>query len=62
MAKPRTFAQIERDQIRKTTELLKIGYRLMGRVGPPPSPTRIQDRTRQSSDPRTLPHRDSALR
>ena len=58
MAKPRTIAQIQRDQIRKTTELLKGTFRLMARVGPPRSLTRILDQPRQSGDPRILPHRD----
>ena len=62
MTKPRTIEQIQRDQIRKTTELLKIGYRLMWKVGAPPIRTRIQARTRQPSNPPTLPARDRFLR
>ena len=60
MANPRTVEQIQRDRIRKYTELLKIEYRLMRKVAPRP-PTRIRDRARQSSDPRDF-LRDAALR
>lgn len=62
MAKPRTIEQIQRDQIRKTTELLKIEYRLMWKVRLPRIPTWMRDGTRQSSNPRTLPARDRFLR
>jgi len=60
MANPRTVEQIQRDRIRKYTELLKIEYRLMRKVAPCP-PTRIRDRARQSSDSRDF-LRDAALR
>ena len=62
MAKPRTVEQIQRDRIRKYTELLKIEYRLMSKVRPPRALTRIRERARQSSDPRDSSFRDSALR
>lgn len=62
MNKPRTIQQIERDQIRKTTELLKIEYRLMRKVRPPRIPTWMRDGTRQSSNSRTIPARDRYLR
>ena len=62
MTKPRTIEQIQQDQLRKTTELLKIGYRLMWKVGAHPLPTGIRDRKRQSGDPLASPCRDSAIR
>ena len=62
MAKPRTVEQIQRDRIRKYTELLKIEYRLISKVRPPRALTRIRERARQSSDPRDSSFRDSALR
>ena len=62
MNKPRTIERIQRDQIRKTTELLKIEYRLMWKVRPPRILTWMRDGTRQSSNPRTLPARDRFLR
>ena len=60
MAKPRTIQQINRDQFRKATELLKIEHELMRKVAPR-APTRIRDRASQSSDPRDF-LRDAALR
>ena len=61
MAKPRTIQQINRDQFRKATELLKIEHELMRKVRPPRALTRIRDRARQSSEPRDF-LRDAALR
>lgn len=61
MNKPRTAEEIRRDQIRKTTELLKIGYRLMGKVGAPRLPTRMRDETRQSSSSRSAHAQDRAF-
>ena len=60
MAKPRTIQQINRDQFRKATELLKIEHELMRKVAPR-APTRIRGRARQSSEPRDF-LRDAALR
>ena len=62
MAKPPTAEQIQRDRIRKYTELLKIEYRLISKVRPPRALTRIRERARQSSDPRDSSFRDAALR
>ena len=61
MANPRTIEQIQRDQFRKATELLKIEHELMRKVRHPSALTRIRDRAKQSIDPRDS-LRDAALR
>ena len=58
---PRTVEQIQRDRIRKYTELLKIEHELMRKVRPPSALTRLRDRAKQSIDPRDF-LRDAALR